>query len=169
VKTTKKKQSQNTIKNIKSKELDKKKELSKKTRKETQSPDNFEKLLRCQVLFCLPEVIRTDKKIKEMIISLMQSIEPNDAIESMITAQMIAVHIASMHMSSQCMTNNQTAEGMKLFTNLMTKLMRTSTNQVEALQRYRGKGKQVIQVQHVQVNDGGQAIVGNVQGGGGNG
>jgi len=42
----------------------------------------------------------------------------------------------------------------------------TFTNQMEALQRYRGKGKQTIQVQHVQVN-GGQAVIGNVKPGGG--
>ena len=39
--------------------------------------------------------------------------------------------------------------------------------QVEALQRYRGKGQQKIKVEHVHVHPGGQAIVGAVTGGGG--
>ena len=40
--------------------------------------------------------------------------------------------------------------------------------QVEALKKYRSAGEQTIKVQHVTVNEGGQAIVGNVsQGGGG--
>ena len=37
---------------------------------------------------------------------------------------------------------------------------------VEALNRYRGKGQQHVRVEHVHVNQGGQAIVGAVQGGG---
>ena len=41
-------------------------------------------------------------------------------------------------------------------------LLRTFTAQVEALQRYRGKGQQKVTVEHVNVNAGGQAIVGTV-------
>jgi hypothetical protein len=36
-----------------------------------------------------------------------------------------------------------------------------------ALNRHRGKGQQKVTVEHVHVHDGGQAIVGNVQAGGG--
>jgi len=39
--------------------------------------------------------------------------------------------------------------------------------QVEALQRYRGKGQQKVTVEHVHVHAGGQAIVGAVTPGGG--
>ena len=45
------------------------------------------------------------------------------------------------------------------------KLARTFTAQVEALKRYRSKGEQKVTVEHVHVHDGGQAIVGNVEGG----
>jgi hypothetical protein len=51
--------------------------------------------------------------------------------------------------------------------NLATKLLRTFTMQVEALQRYRGKGQQKVTVEHVHVHSGGQAIVGSVLPGGG--
>ena len=50
--------------------------------------------------------------------------------------------------------------------NQANKLMRTFTAQIEALNKYRTKGKQKITVQHVNVNEGGQAIVGDVKGGG---
>jgi hypothetical protein len=46
---------------------------------------------------------------------------------------------------------------------LAIKLLRTFTMQLEALQRYRGKGQQKVTVEHVNVNAGGQAIVGTVQ------
>jgi hypothetical protein len=35
--------------------------------------------------------------------------------------------------------------------------------QLQALQRYRGKGQQKVTVEHVHVHAGGQAIVGNVE------
>ncbi len=41
-------------------------------------------------------------------------------------------------------------------------LTRTFTTQVEALKRYRTGGEQRVTVQHVNVNEGGQAIVGNL-------
>jgi hypothetical protein len=47
---------------------------------------------------------------------------------------------------------------------LATKLLRTFTAQIEALQRYRGKGQQKVTVEHVHVHSGGQAIVGTVNG-----
>ncbi len=36
---------------------------------------------------------------------------------------------------------------------------------MEALNRHRGKGQQKMTVEHIHVGEGGQAIVGNVQGG----
>ena len=50
---------------------------------------------------------------------------------------------------------------------MLNKLGRTFAAQVEALKKYRSSGEQNIKVQHVTVNEGGQAIVGNVQAGGG--
>jgi hypothetical protein len=38
---------------------------------------------------------------------------------------------------------------------------------MDALKRYRSSGEQTIKVQHVTINDAGQAIVGNVEQGGG--
>ena len=51
--------------------------------------------------------------------------------------------------------------------NALNKLARTFAVQLEALKRYRATGNDTVKVQqHVTVNDGGQAIVGNVQHGG---
>src|SRR5580704_2062120 len=46
------------------------------------------------------------------------------------------------------------------------KLARTFAAQVEALKRYRSGGEQTVRVEHVTVNEGGRAIVGNVSHGG---
>src|SRR4029077_14091840 len=50
--------------------------------------------------------------------------------------------------------------------NRLNKLARTYAAQMEALKKYRSAGEQTIKVQHVVVNQGGQAIVGNVAPGG---
>jgi hypothetical protein len=41
--------------------------------------------------------------------------------------------------------------------------MRAYATHVEVLRRLRHGGQQVVRVEHVHVNDGGQAIVGNVK------
>ena len=47
------------------------------------------------------------------------------------------------------------------------KLARTFTTQMDTLKRYRAKAQQTVRVERVTVNEGGQAIVGNVDRGGG--
>ena len=89
-------------------------------------------------------------------------IDPQDSVELMLASQMVAVHNISMEMSGRTMLENQTFDGVEANIQRITKLMRTYTTQMEALNRYRAKGQQKITVQHVQVNDGGQAIVGDI-------
>ena len=96
----------------------------------------------------------------------MQGINPTDEIEGMLAAQMIAVHHAAMAQARR-LNNADTIERQNSASNALTKLMRTYTAQMEALNRHRGKGQQKMTVEHVHVHDGGQAIVGTVSKGGG--
>ena len=98
-------------------------------------------------------------------------IDPQDSVELMLATQMTTVHNMSLEMSRRVMLNEQTFEGVDANINRATKLMRTFTAQIEALNKYRNKGKQQITVKHqnVNVNDGGQAVIGDVNQGGGNG
>ena len=78
---------------------------------------------------------------------------------------MIAVHSLVM----QCLkraSHSQTMEGVDANINHATKLSRTFTTQMEALNRHRGKIGQQMVVGNVNVNAGGQAIVGPVSRGG---
>jgi hypothetical protein len=52
--------------------------------------------------------------------------------------------------------------GIELFTKSADLLLRTFTKEVEALKTYRSKGQQKVDVEHVRVHRGGQAIVGPV-------
>jgi hypothetical protein len=92
-------------------------------------------------------------------------IGPRDETEAMLATQMVATHFAAMTLLRRLKgaeeIRQQDSAG-----NLATKLLRTYAMQMEALQRYRGKGQQRVTVEHVHVHQGGQAIVGTVQGGG---
>ena len=48
----------------------------------------------------------------------------------------------------------------------MTRLSRTYIAQIDALKKYRSKAQQTVRVERVTVNEGGQAIVGDVTHGG---
>jgi len=95
------------------------------------------------------------------VLAMLQEIAPQDGVEAMLAAQMIATHSLSMEMGKRAVLDGQTPEGVHENINRMTKLQRTFVSQMEALQKKRNKG-QVIQVQHVNVEAGGQAVVGNV-------
>jgi hypothetical protein len=43
------------------------------------------------------------------------------------------------------------------------RLLRAYATQVEALRRLRNGGSQTVRVEHVHVNEGGQALIGNVK------
>jgi peptidyl-tRNA hydrolase len=121
---------------------------------------------------CLSKV-RGEAKESELLrsnamLAAVTEIKPSDTTELMLATQMVAIHELAMEMSKRALITSQSVESVSSNISHVTKLMRTYTAQVEALSKYRTKGQQKITVQHVQVNDGGQAIVGDVNQGGGN-
>ena len=99
------------------------------------------------------------------MLSVVKAIEPRDEIESLIAAQMAAVHMATMTFARR-LSRVETIPQQESATNAFNKLARTFAVQLEALKRYRSTGEQTIKVQHVTINEGGQAIVGAVEHGG---
>lgn len=104
--------------------------------------------------------------IINFIVAVIGGIEPRDQMEAMLAAQMAAVHMAMMTYAAR-LTSASSPHQAEAAEKAMNKLARTFTTQMEALNRYRGKGQQKMTVEHVHVHDGGQAIVGNVTKGGG--
>lgn len=90
-------------------------------------------------------------------------IAPQNTLESMMGVQMVGCHNAATEFLRRALRPDQTTAGVDLNVNRATKLLRTFTAQVEALQKLRGKGQQTVRVEHVTVNAGGQAIVGHVE------
>lgn len=99
-----------------------------------------------------------------------RGIGARDPIEGMLAAQMVAAHNGAMEMARR-QRSAKTAEMAAVYGNQANKTMRTFAAQVEALKRYRSKASQTVRVERVYVNEGGQAIVGNVfpRGAGGDG
>ena len=94
-------------------------------------------------------------------IDIIKDIQPKDAVEAMLATQMFLIHdaITKNHKQARNSTYNKANNAA---INNMTKLARTYTMQMEALNRYRGKGQQKITVEHLNVNDGGKAVIGSV-------
>ena len=96
----------------------------------------------------------------------MNGIGARDEIEGMLATQMVSTHFAAMTLLRR-LKGVETIPQETSAGSLAVKLLRTYTMQMEALQRYRGKGQQKVTVEHVHVHSGGQAIVGAVTQGGG--
>lgn len=99
-------------------------------------------------------------------LAAIDGLQPGDEIEAMLAMQMIATHDVAMNMLTRA-KQAELLHQMQESGSLAIKLLRTFTAQVEALARMRRGGEQRVIVQHVNVSDGGQAIVGAVNQAGG--
>ncbi|MCC1494060.1 hypothetical protein [Cognatishimia sp. F0-27] len=97
-----------------------------------------------------------------MLSAMFAEIEPRDAVEAMLVAQMTATHVAITEAAKRHSfhSNVKTRESLE---RSMTRLSRTYLAQMAALKKYRSKVQQVVRVERVTVEDGGRAIVGNVE------
>ena len=95
------------------------------------------------------------------MVSVIKGIEPKDQLETMLAAQMGAVHSLTMSFAGR-LANANNPQQQDSAQRTLNKLARTFAAQVEALKRYRTGGEQKVTVQHVSVSDSGQAIIGNV-------
>ena len=102
-----------------------------------------------------------DRQLSATVAGL-AGIGPKDELEGMMSAQLIAAHNAAMECYRRAMIGEQTFEGRRENLNQANKLSRTWATMLDALNKHRGKGQQKVTVEHVTVNEGGQAIVGNV-------
>ena len=104
---------------------------------------------------------RPNESAINFLLSVIKGAKPKDQFEAMLAAQMAAIHTATMKFTRQ-LANVETVEQQDSAERALNKLARTYAMQMEAFKRYRTGGEQKVTVQHVSVNEGGQAIVGNV-------
>jgi hypothetical protein len=97
----------------------------------------------------------------DFMFSVVRDIRPPDQIVAMLAIQMAAVHwLMIFPLESGSRLSNLGEQ--EIADRMFNRLTRTFAMQIEALKRYRTGGEQKVTVQHVSVNEGGQAIVGNV-------
>ena len=93
-------------------------------------------------------------------VAALVGINPQDELEGMMAAQLIAAHNAAMECYRRAMISDQTFEGRREGLNQANRLSRTWTTLLTALNHYRGKGQQKVTVEHVHVHKGEQDVVG---------
>jgi hypothetical protein len=94
-------------------------------------------------------------------LAVIKGVNPNDQMEAMLAAQAAATHRLALTYAGR-LNRAETIEEQDSAERAFNKLARTFTTQMETLKRYRSGPEQKMTVQHVSVNDGSQAIVGNV-------
>lgn len=107
-----------------------------------------------------------DQQAFDFMIDAIAGLKPRDEVEAMLGAQMVATHRAVMR-HLRMLNHCETVPQLEAQERAVTKLSRTYVAQMEALKKYRSRGEQKVEVRHVHVNDGGQAVIGSVETGGG--
>jgi hypothetical protein len=99
--------------------------------------------------------------------AMVAELQPRTATEAMLAAQMVGAHRVAMTFLAEATKREDTVEGRDRNTLRALRLMRLFAEQVDAMAKLKGKsGQQHVVVEHVNVNAGGQAIVGTVIPGG---
>ncbi|HJS84629.1 MAG TPA: hypothetical protein VJ779_04150 [Acetobacteraceae bacterium] len=102
-------------------------------------------------------------KLVSAVVNGMMAFKPADEIEGMLAAQAVAMHHAAMECARRAMIPEQPFEVAQGCRKAAANASRTFTELLAALDRKRGKGtKQVVRVERVTVQPGGQAVVGVV-------
>lgn len=93
------------------------------------------------------------------ITNAMTALKPQDEIEGMLISRLVAVHFQGIYYLACAANQDISTEARDNNVNRSTKLSRLYNETLEALMRYRRKGEQKVIVQHVNVSDGGKAVV----------
>ena len=126
----------------------------------TDSPEFLEMVL-SQVAATFSHSGKVDQNQVNATLAVIDGVQPKDELETMLVVQMTAIHTATMTLARR-LAHVETLDQQNSAERALNKLSRTYAMQMEALKRYRTGGEQKVVVQHVNVNDGGQAIVGTV-------
>lgn len=108
---------------------------------------------------------RVDSAATDFVLGFVDAMQPEDAAEALLLTQMAATHQATM-MLARRLNHVENIPQQDAAEKALNKLARTYSAQMDTLKRYRSKGQQVVRVERVTVEDGGQAIVGAVETGG---
>jgi hypothetical protein len=96
--------------------------------------------------------------------ALIHALEPKGAAETMLCCKIALSCMQIMQCQHRANLDGQTFEGRDVNLRHAERFTRIYTQQLDALNKHRGKGQQKVTVEHVTVNEGGQAVVGRFSG-----
>ncbi len=113
----------------------------------------------------MPAELSEEERIQlvQSAVAALRGIKPQDAVEGMLATQMVATHNAAMECLRRSMIQQQTFEGRESSLRHAAKFLSIYAKQIETLNRNRGKGQQKMTIEHVNVEPGGQAMVGQFE------
>jgi len=105
--------------------------------------------------------------ISEMVLNaalaMIEAAAPRDEIEAALAIQMASTHAAAMSVLARFGGGGPTERRAIALGSAAARLLRAYSAQLEVFRRLRHGGQQLVRVEHVHINDGGQAIIGNVK------
>lgn len=124
----------------------------------------FADLMAAQVLESISggQIVSGSVEMASAVLSGINGSDPRDEFEAMLMAQMACGHNAAMLCLRRASHPQQDWEIKQANLTQFNKLSRTFAMCLDTLDRHRGKGQQSMEVRHVYVADGGQAIIGNI-------
>lgn len=95
-------------------------------------------------------------------LSMIESAKPNDEVEAALIIQMACTHTAAMAVLSRIAGAHGGDRHVAMMAAAASKILRAFAIQVEALRRLRNGSSQYVRVEHVHLESGAQAIIGNL-------
>jgi hypothetical protein len=96
-------------------------------------------------------------------LAFIEGAKPQDEVECALVIQMACTHTAAMAVLNRLGGGHGGDRSVAAMASTAARLLRAYATQVEALRRLRNGGSQTVRVEHVHVNEGGQAIVGVIE------
>ena len=98
-------------------------------------------------------------RVAESAVDAAQSVQAENSLEKMLCHQMAAIHHAAMKLVARSLDMHDQPVEMARLSNAAARAMQVYQEALLTLQKLRTGGKQTVVVQHVQVSEGGQALI----------
>jgi hypothetical protein len=95
-------------------------------------------------------------------LALIEGARPKNEVEAALAIQMACTHAVTMALLDRLGGGIATDRNLAIKAAAIAKLLRAFATHAETLRRLKNGNGQVVRVEHVHVNEGGQAVIGNV-------
>jgi hypothetical protein len=96
-------------------------------------------------------------------LAIIEGAEPRNEVEAALAIQMACTHTAAMTVLARIGGGHGPDRSVALMAAAASRLVRANAAQLEVYRRLKNGGSQFVRVEHVHVNSGGQAVIGNVR------